>query len=50
MNEEIIKNISNNLNIEINMKYKDLPESERQLLLDGRILKSYFDKKCEVKE
>lgn len=38
------------LNIEINMKYKDVPENERPLLLEGKILKSYFDKKCEVKE
>ena len=42
--------IIKNLNVEINMKYKNVPESERPLLLDGRILKSYFDKKCEVKE
>ena len=42
--------IIKNLNIEINMKYKNVPKSERPLLLDGRILKSYFDKKCEVKE
>ena len=35
---------------EINMKYKDVPENERPLLLEGKILKSYFDKKCEVKE
>lgn len=42
--------IIKNLNIEINMKYKNVPESEKPLLLDGRVLKSYFDKKCEVKE
>lgn len=36
------------LNIELREKYEDMPESEKPLFLQGKILKSYFDKKMEV--
>lgn len=40
--------IIKDLNVEINYKYKDVSENERPLIFNGRVLKSYFDKKCEV--